>query len=516
MSLSKILKKGLEKGGETIFLLPNLPPCANVLGRIVPILKGSLSPKEIEAYVLPTMGELSRKRFLEDGSCDYSSSFFGHRFRINVYLTKGELAAVFRKVPQTIRNVEELNIPKVVIETVLKIKRGLVIIAGPTGSGKSTTMAALVELLNRNRNIHIITVEDPIEYLHRPKKALISQREIGVDTISFEFALTHLLRQDPDVIVLGEARDEKSFAFALRAAETGHLVFMTMHAHDTPTAIDRIIDSFPMHKRRQIRFQISQNIVLAIGQRLLVRIDGNGRILACEVLFGTKAVRNLIREGKTHMLYTLMEGGKKENMQTLDQAISRLYEDGKIPLVFALEYTKNQARIFESRRVKLSHPERVLSPPPKIEDKAITYKFPNRNIRISDIDSSGYVQMMHEGILYVAKSDHYQRNAWITDFSIMVGKNPPFTLKKHIIINYRIDELRENAHFLFMRMEIQTDSGTYIIPEDLSRSEIFHDKEWHTLVLDIPKVIEGKTVRAYLLEFSSEIKVILISSVSFI
>jgi twitching motility protein PilT len=278
-----------------------------------------------------------RERFEQELELDMSYSLPGRsRFRVNVFQQRDAVGAVFRVIPFEIKNMDDLGIPNVVMD-LARFQRGFVVVTGPTGSGKSTTLAAMVDIVNRERAGHIMTVEDPIEFLHRHKGCVVNQREVGADTHGFAQALKHVLRQDPDVILVGEMRDLETIGTAITAAETGHLVFATLHTQDAPQTIDRIIDVFPPHQQQQVRVQLSTTLQGVVTQQLVPTTDGQGRIAAIEVLVCTPAVRNLIREGKTHQIYSSMQAGGRYGMQTMDMALSQLIKSGRISQQIAFE-----------------------------------------------------------------------------------------------------------------------------------------------------------------------------------
>ena len=258
------------------------------------------------------------------------------RFRVNLYLQRHSIGAVMRLIPYGIKRLEELGLPKQVADFAT-LQRGFVLVTGPTGSGKSTTLASIIDLANRNRNDHIVTVEDPIEFLHEHKSCLVNQREVGEDTHSFAHALKHVLRQDPDIILVGEMRDLETISVALTAAETGHLVFATLHTQDAAQTVDRIIDVFPPHQQQQIRVQLASAIQGVVCQNLVRRADGSGRAVAAEVLTATAAVRNLIREDKTHQIASAMQAGGRHGIQTMDQHLAELVRTGVITYDVGLE-----------------------------------------------------------------------------------------------------------------------------------------------------------------------------------
>jgi twitching motility protein PilT len=287
------------------------------------------------------LSQKQREVFEMNLELDFSFPLVGEaRFRVNIYQQRDSLGAAFRVIPYEIKPLEALGLPPVV-GTFASKQRGLVLVTGPTGSGKSTTLASLIDMVNRQRAAHIMTVEDPIEYLHRHKKSLVNQREVGTDTHSFQDALKHVLRQDPDVILIGEMRDLETMQVALTAAETGHLVFATLHTQDTSQTIDRVIDVFPPSQQAQIRTQLATVLQGIVCQALCKRADVPGRVVATEVMIATPAVRNLIREGKTFQIYSLMQGGARHGMHTMDQHLAEHVRGGKITYETGFELCHN-------------------------------------------------------------------------------------------------------------------------------------------------------------------------------
>jgi twitching motility protein PilT len=291
-----------------------------------PVLRAS----DVTELVLPILEEHQRQEFSRNWELDFSYSIFGVcRFRGNMMRQRGSMAAVFRLVPYNPPLIDDLGLPEV-FKKLCYLPRGLVLITGPTGSGKSTTLAAMINHINQERNLHIITIEEPIEFLHHHKQSIIKQREVGQDTQSFAEALKRALRHDPDVILIGEMRDLESISIALRAAETGHLVFSTLHTQTAPLAINRIVDVFQEHMREGIRQQLSSSLQAVVAQQILPLASGKGRVAAVEIMLATPAVRNLIREGKEHQLYTVIQTNRAMGMQTMDQALADLCLSDKI------------------------------------------------------------------------------------------------------------------------------------------------------------------------------------------
>ncbi len=330
VELDKLLQITVERGGSDLHLTAGAPPIVRVYGELIPLDLPPLCPADVENLVIPVLPAIQQKKFFERWELDFSYSIPGFsRFRGNLMRQRGSIAAAFRVVPYRIPDIEELGLPPIVKE-LCYLPRGLVLITGPTGSGKSTTLAAMIDFINKNRSLNIITIEQPIEFLHRHKKSIVKQREVGSDTHSFSEALRHVLRHDPDVILIGEMRDLESISIALTAAETGHLVLSTLHTQTAPLTIHRIVDVFQEHLRNQIRQQLADSLQGVISQQLLHRADGKGLVLATEVMVNTPAVCNLIREGKEHQLYSVMQTNQASRMQTMDQALADLCLRGKI------------------------------------------------------------------------------------------------------------------------------------------------------------------------------------------
>ena len=301
---------------------------------------------EIAAQV---MNEKQQQRFEENGECDMSFAIAGQgRYRVNIYKQRGSIAMAFRLVDTKVPSAESLGVPQSVIDLYQK-KRGLVLVTGPTGSGKSTTLASLIDKINNNREAHVITLEDPIEYLHSHNRSIVNQREIGLDSLSYAHALRAALREDPDVILVGEMRDFETISVAITAAETGHLVLSTLHTIGAASTVDRVIDVFPPHQQKQIRVQLANVLEAVISQQLIPTADGHGRVAAFEVLHTNPAVRNLIREGKTHQLTSVMQTNRKAGMITMDDALLQLYAQHSISKDQVLQFAQDQ----ESMKMKL-------------------------------------------------------------------------------------------------------------------------------------------------------------------
>jgi twitching motility protein PilT len=343
LHVNDLLELVVQWGGSDLHLSSGSPPVIRVHGDLrpitqIPILNGS----QIRQMVFSILTQKQREKFENELELDTSYALPGKgRFRVNVFLQRDSVGCVMRAIPYEIVDFDKLGIPPAV-KPWAYLPRGLVLVTGPTGSGKSTTLASLIDIVNRERAVHIMTVEDPIEFLHSHKRSLINQREVGEDTWSFANALKHVLRQDPDVILVGEMRDLETISTALTAAETGHLVFATLHTQDAPQSIDRVIDVFPAHQQQQVRVQLAAALQGICTQQLIPSSDGQGRGVACEVMVATPAIRNLIREGKTHQIYSMLQAGGKYGMVTMDMSLAMLVRQGQISLDAALERCSNE------------------------------------------------------------------------------------------------------------------------------------------------------------------------------
>ncbi|MFH0739453.1 MAG: type IV pilus twitching motility protein PilT [Candidatus Omnitrophota bacterium] len=342
--IDSILRMAVKKKASDIHLIAGQPPVLRVQGDLVPLDALPIPAQSLKKIIYSIMNDRQREAFEKDLELDLSYMISeGIRFRVNVHLEKGNLESAFRVIPANIKTVADLGLPPVVEELARK-KRGLVIVTGPAGCGKSTTLAAMVDLINRERRCMVISIEDPIEYVHKSKESIIKQREVGTDTLSFANALKHALRQDPNVILVGEMRDLESISMAITAAETGHLVLATLHTSDTVECINRIIDVYPSYQQAQVASQLTACLEGIVSQLLLPRRDSKGRVVATEILVVTSAIRNLMRSKKFEQIYSYLESGGQFGMHTMDDSLLDLVKTGLIDLQQALGFAKNPTR----------------------------------------------------------------------------------------------------------------------------------------------------------------------------
>lgn len=339
--LEAVLKTAKEAGASDVHFTVGIPPKMRVNGQLITMEFEKMLPEDTKEIVEQIMDDTQLQHVQQRGEYDLSFSIPNlGRYRVNVYKQRGSYALAFRLVGTHIPSPEALGVPESVINLYEK-KRGLVLVTGPTGSGKTTTLAAIIDKINHNRDAHVITLEDPIEYLHQHDMAMVNQREIGTDSLSYANALRAALREDPDVILVGEMRDFETIKVAVTAAETGHLVLSTLHTIGAVSTVDRIIDVFPPHQQQQIRVQLAEVLEAVVSQQLIPTQDGSGRVAAFETMHANAAVRNLIREGKTHQIISVMQTNRRLGMMTMDEAIVQLFYSGKISRTKAIHFAQD-------------------------------------------------------------------------------------------------------------------------------------------------------------------------------
>ena len=343
LHVDDLLRYAVSVGASDLHITSQRPGMIRLNGALRPI-EGCpvLDNTTIREMIFGILPQSHRERFEAEHELDTSHQIAGvGRFRVNVFLQRGTVASVMRAIPHDVPSFESLGVPEV-LRSFTELRRGLILVTGPTGSGKSTTLATLVDIINETKPLHIISVEDPIEFLHNHKRSVVNQREVGSDTFSFAESLKRVLREDPDVILVGEMRDLETISMAITAAETGHLVFATLHTQDAPQTIDRIIDVFPTNQQSQVRTQLSAALEAVVTQQLMVDAEGTGRVACCEVMVCTPAIRNLIRSEKIHQIYSLMQTGAQFGMQTMDQGLAKMVKEGKITEGVAFDRCRNE------------------------------------------------------------------------------------------------------------------------------------------------------------------------------
>jgi len=356
-SIQQMLKHMVEVGASDLHITTGTPPQIRINGKMTPMKMRSLLPTDTKNICYSILTETQKRKFEEINELDFSFGVKGlARFRGNIFVQRGALAGVFRLIPYKFLSFAELGLPQI-IKTISAKSNGLVLVTGPTGSGKSTTLASIIDAINAERHDHIVTIEDPIEYLHPHKQCVVNQREVGSDTHSFKNALKYILRQDPDIVLLGELRDLETIEAALTIAETGHLCFATLHTNGAIQTINRIVDVFPTHQQQQVRTQLSFVLEGVLSQTLIPRLDGKGRVLALEIMVPNVAIRALIRDDKVHQLYSQMQmGQEKYGMQTMNQSLFSLYHKKMISMDEAIARTSD----IEELKEMMSNPNAAL------------------------------------------------------------------------------------------------------------------------------------------------------------
>ena len=346
VSLRELLEQMVKMGASDLHLTVGAPPVVRVDGKLQRLSYDLLTSEQTKKLCYSMLNEKQKLKFEQNSELDFSFGIESmSRFRCNVFMQRGNIAVVLRQIPYKVRSFEELGLPKVVSEFA-SLPRGLVLVTGPTGSGKSTTLAAIIDKINKERAVHIITVEDPIEYLHRHQQALVNQREVYSDTNSFASALKYALREDPDVVLVGEMRDLETIEAAISISETGHLAFATLHTNSASESINRIVDSFPTNQQEQVRVSLSFTLQAIVSQTLIPKIGG-GRVLAMEIMVVTPAIRALIRDDKVHQMYSMIQSGQKFGMKTMNQSLAELYLNRKISINDAMNYSPNTDELSE-------------------------------------------------------------------------------------------------------------------------------------------------------------------------
>ncbi|RKX24397.1 MAG: type IV pili twitching motility protein PilT [Candidatus Zixiibacteriota bacterium] len=346
ISLRELLEQMVKMGASDLHLTVGAPPVVRIDGKLQRLGYDMLTGETTKKLCYSMLSEKQKLKFEQNSELDFSFGIESmSRFRCNVFMQRGNVAVALRQIPYKIKTFEELGLPKVIAEFAV-LPRGLVLVTGPTGSGKSTTLAAIIDKINKERPVHIITVEDPIEYLHRHQMALINQREVYADTTSFASALKYALREDPDVVLVGEMRDLETTESALSISETGHLAFATLHTNSTVESINRIVDSFPTNQQEQVRVSLSFSLQAIVSQSLIPKIGG-GRVVALEIMIATPAIRALVRDDKVHQMYSMIQSGQKYGMKTMNQSLAELYQSGKIAINDAMNYSQNTEELGE-------------------------------------------------------------------------------------------------------------------------------------------------------------------------
>jgi len=516
VSLQKIVETGFAQGVHSIFLFPGFPPLGNKKG-IVKLGDVVLSDDDVRRILRATTTDWLYARFLKEKELDYSYDINGgNRFRVNAFFKRNNLSLVIRPIPANIPEFESLGLPDS-LKDFTTYESGLVLITGPTGSGKSTTLASLVDIINREKACHILTIEDPIEFTFQPKKALISQREIGRDTLSVSEALRRALREDPDVIVVHEIRDKETMRAALELAETGHLVFSTLHSIHVSQAVYRIIDFFRDDEKDKIRLLISQVLKGVVSQRLIQRADGKGFVCAVELMKVNPAISTLIREDKIHQIFSTINLSKAEGMISMDDALLNLYRKGFIDMPVVISYSSGEKSFIEKVAKEAPTTQDALSGKMilDVERKLISYEADFSGGNLSFFDSSGLLLDTPIGLLYRDTGVSKEGFNFLSDYTILNGKKESFPLRALFKLSYKIlnVKMEKKVYTMKLRIVVSDKESIEIPPVPL---ELVKDNEWHTITLPIPKHYVQKEVKYYMILFDNNIREIAFNNINFI
>lgn len=515
INLQKVVKEAISEGAKSVFLFPGFPPMGNKR-EIVRLGSIALRAEEVDDILRSTTTEWQYARFKEEKELDYGYEIGTvGRSRVCAFIRNGSTGIVIRPIPSEVPSFAALGLPEE-LRKFTKLMDGLVLITGPTGSGKTTTLAALLDIINQERSCHIITIEDPIEFVHAPKKSIISQREIGRDTCTFEGALKRMLREDPDVVLVGEIRDRESMKAVLEISETGHLVFSTLHTSNVVESINRMIDLFPESEKGQIRGQLAQLLKGVVSQRLMQRVDGKGFVCACEVLVVTQPVKNLIKDGKVHQIYSIISLSKKEGMMTMDDSLLTLVKQGIVDVPQVLKES-SQDRTFMEKIVNAGVDENMLLGRTLIDfdREKITYQTDYRFGALRNLDASGMLIETPARLLFRQRGPAKEDFHFIIDYSVLNGEKEPFALKSFFNLSYRIAEtkVQKTGYRFFLKLVADFREEIEIPKEPM---ELVGNNDWNTVTIPIPGIHKGKTIKYFMLFFDSDIREIFFDNIRFI
>lgn len=516
IDLPEIVEKGLSLGVKSIFFFPGFPVLGSK-GGIVKIGETTLLNSDVHSILKSTTTPWQYERFEEDKELDYTFGIERYgRFRVNAFLRRQSIGLVARPIPTKVPSFAMLNLPDK-LKSLTKHHDGLVLVTGPAGSGKSTTMAALVDFINQERNCHIVTIEDPVEHIYRPGKCIITQREIGKDTRSYDEALRRVLRQDPDVIFIGEIRDGNLMRMVLEIAETGHLVLSTLHTENAVQTLNRILDFFPSGEQKQVRTQLAEVLRAIASQRLLPRADGRGFACAGGLMLTNHAIKNLIREGNIHQIPSIMEISRKEGMITLDQSLVRLNRKGLIALPEAIRLSSKNKSFMEKLTEKTSPERTVVSGQMfvSLEKEETVYRSDFEAGRLRYFDGSGSLLDTPMGLLFRATGMKRKDFHFIADYSILNGAQKPFALRSIFHVAYKVLESSSGGSLFPFKVRIVSDhKGEIEIP--MTPVDLLSDGNWQTLTIPIPKMYKERNVKYFMLLFDSDIREIVFNKISFL
>jgi twitching motility protein PilT len=515
VDLQQAVEKGVAQGAKSIFFFPGFPPLGNT-GKLSKLQDESLEEKDIEEIFKATASSWQLERFNRQREIDYSySAEKVGRFRVSAFSRMGQIALVMRLIPQEVPRFETLNLPDVLKEFT-RLRDGLVLVTGPTGNGKSTTLAALIDIINLDRSCHIVAVEEPIEYLFRSHQSIITQREVGKDTVSFSEALRRSLREDPDVIMVGEIRDTESLRVVLEVAETGHLVFCSMHTSNVVQTLQRIYDLFPEDQRHQVKTQVAEVLKGVVGLRLVARQDGRGFIPACEVMKVNSAIRNLIRTDKAHEIYTVIESSSRQGMVTMDRALLELYRNELIGIQQVVTYSSQDKRFLDALTADQPKAQEVFTGGDFLdlqhENVAYLSQYSGADLRF--FDASGVLIDSPLGLLFRDEGRTRDDLHFIADYSILNGRKTAFPLSSLFSFSYKIQTTKGNRGQYDFKLRI-VGGAKQIMEIPQGPVYLVADLNWHTVTLPIPRMLHGRVVKYFMLLFNCDVEEAVFNSIRF-
>ena len=521
IKLQQIVERGISQGAKSIFLFSGFSPLAN-RGGIVGLGGAELDDDEIDGILQATTSKWQYETFKEQKEIDYSYTIEGlGRFRISAFSKYGGIGIVLRPIPYEIPRFDSLGLPAI-LKKFTTYNYGLILITGPAGSGKSTTLAAMVDLINQQRVCHIVTIEDLIEFIYKPVKSIVSQREVGRDTRSYGEALKRVLREDPDVVVVGDIRDGPTMKAVLEIAETGHLTLATLHTSSAVQTIQRIIDFFGKNGgfqggEKQIRNQIANVLIGIVSQRLLRNINEKRFFCACEVLINTQSVKTHIRDGKIHQIQSVMDTSKHEGMVTMNNALIELYEKNLITVSDAIEYSSKEKGLIEKVIEKTSSQKELFGGEGflNIHKETVIYEADCSRKSLSYFDSSGNLINTPLGLVFRDSGRSKSSLHFIVDYTIVNGKKEPFRVKSLFSLTYKILDVKlKKKSYNFSMKLFAKEKEAIEIPKEPAM--LINDHDWHSLVIPVPKPYAGTMLKYYMLLFEDDIREIVFTNIYFV
>ncbi len=527
--LKELIKTMQEKKATSMHMSAGLPALFNIDGRLIPEDSAKIEEQQIDQLAMSLMSPIQAEMFEQDNSVNFTYILDSiSRLRITFYKQKGSTNGIFRPLSEHTPTIAELNLPDN-INKITELKKGLVVIGGSAGSGKTSTLAAILDVLNKKRGCHIVTLESPIEYFFHPQKALFSQREVGIDCVSFPRALREAIRQDADVIMIGEMRDMETIQIALQAAETGILVFATMPTSDCIQTITRLVGAFPSDAQHQIRTQLSVALEAIVCQQLVMRGDDGGRVPALEIMYSTQGIQNLIREKKYHQIYSVIESSKDQGMQTLDQALQHLYQKNIISDLEVVTKSVKPDQLHDKLiRTDIPSPEEIDSlgfvdlgeEMIPLENKIIKYRPNFTTGQESYWTSSASVVFQDPGMILTKISGTGANRFYVSDFNIVSKKVAPFELPHRLLLRIKIecaakDILEDKSNLVLKLFTLPEKDKPSSFVKTNSSYPLEINERWHTCVINIPKEAVGKLLKIVMFEFPEFLTKALISDIIF-